>query len=193
MSASSILITRPGVSSCIISPKDNDPFFNPVSMRHTGFAADGTMYNVGVPYPILASWFSEGTSSTRGSSAFFPSIGLALLSKVDLTIYDESNRNLPLWMRFILADNLLLTNNHDGAHGFTPSEVSYAQGVISLLCLPDPGIELKTNLVIGIDFSKDTATIEFLTGTPPVPPVPPVPPPVLGYGEGGYGDGGYGG
>jgi hypothetical protein len=133
-------------------------------MGHTGFAANGTMYHSGVPQPVVASWFSEELSSTRGSSPAFPNIGLALLSKTDLTIYDESNTHLPLWMRFILADNLLLTNNFDGFHGFTPSEVSYTQGVISLLCMPDPGLILQTNLVITIDFSKDTAAIEFISG-----------------------------
>lgn len=164
MPTSSILIIpRPGVSSCLISPRDNDSFFNPVLMGHTGFAANGTMYNTGVPQPVVASWFSEGLSSTRGNPAF-PSTGLALLSKTDLTIYDESDRHLPLWMRFVLADNLLLTNNFDGLHGFTPSEVSYAQGVISLLFTPDPGLVLQTNLVITIDFSKDTAAIEFISG-----------------------------
>lgn len=165
MPTSSILIIpRPGVSSCLISPRDNDPFFNPVSMGHTGFAANGMMYNTGVPHPVVASWFSEEPSSTRGSNPTFPSIGLALLSKTDFTIYDESDRHLPLWMRFVLADNFLLTNNFDGLHGFTPSEVSYAQGVISLLFTPDPGLVLQTNLVITIDFSRDTAAIEFISG-----------------------------
>ena len=162
-----LIIPRPGVSSCLISPRDNDSFYNPISMGHTGFAYDGTHYNVGIQqYPVVyASWYTEGSSPNRGTTSTFPSIGIALLSQVDLTIYDESNTNLPLWMRFILADSYLLANNFDGLHGFTPNKVSYAEGVISVVCDSDPGLELQTTLVINIDFSQDSASIEFLEPT----------------------------
>jgi hypothetical protein len=166
-----LIIPKPGVSSCLAFPRDNDAFFNPTTTGHSGYAFDGQLYAEGVLVSPSqqASWFTESSGPFRGPSGAFPQSALILFSTNSLTIYDETQQNLPLWMQFVLADNYLLTNNFNGISSFTASEVSYAQGVISALSLPDPGMSLQTNLVVNIDFTQDTASIEFLTG-PGAPP-----------------------
>lgn len=153
-----------GVASALITPRDNDSFYNPTIMNHTGFAADGKLYANGVLVePVsYASWYTESPSNFRGSTPEFPTNCLALLSKVSLCLFDGSHRNVPMWMTFLLADDRLLTNNfNNSTTGFTPSSLTYSKGVISVLSVPDEGA-IQTNLLTNIDFARDTASIDFI-------------------------------
>jgi len=163
------------VATALIQPLDNDSFYNPVPNGHTGFAADGILYNAGEvvltgspPVFTYASWFTEfaGSGSPpvlnpyRGDQAAFPASGLILLSPVALTILDQSNTALPLWMQFLLNDSYALANNFSTGNpnysnqlldGWLPAGLTYADGIISVIYTPDPG----------------AYQIEGLTGSPP--------------------------
>lgn len=171
------------VATASIQPFNNDSFYNPTLNNHNGFAADGTHYTNGVqdlagspPAPTFASWYLEAAGAFRGGSAVFPTFGLILLSKVSLVILDEStpvpNANqLTLWMQAVLADNYGLTNNFtdilgDGTgalQGFTPTGLSYADGIISVIYKPDDGnvdtlsppVSSNSHMVVSFDFSTD--------------------------------------
>jgi hypothetical protein len=138
------------VSTALILPLSDDSFYNPTTTGHTGFAHDGSLYSNGaiVPGPIQASWFTEPAGPYRGDGAPFPATGLILLSKVALTILDQSNTALPLWMQFILGDNMALANNFSTSNpnfanqlldGWTPNSLAYADGIISVTYVPDAG------------------------------------------------------
>lgn len=138
------------VSTALIQPLSSDSFYNPTTTGHTGFAHDGVLYLNGaaVPGPVLASWFTEAPGPYRGDGATFPTSGLILLSKVSLVILDQSQTTLPLWMQFLLADNHALANNFSSNNpnfsnqlldGWTPSGLNYADGIISVTYVPDPG------------------------------------------------------
>lgn len=138
------------VSTALILPVSDDSFYNPTTTGHTGFAHDGALYNNGaaVVGPVLASWFTEPAGPYRGDGAPFPATGLILLSKVALTILDQSNETLPLWMQFILGDNMALANNFSTNNpnfanqlldGWTPNLLTYADGIISVTYVPDAG------------------------------------------------------
>jgi hypothetical protein len=135
------------VASVDLQPHDDDSFYNPVRNQHTGYAFDGSYYQVGVLQASAgkASWYSEPFGEFRGSTAAFPTYGLVLLSPAALSILDQSQpvllaSQLPLWMLFILADTYALANNFNGStQGFLPSGLCYADGVISVTYSPDPG------------------------------------------------------
>ncbi len=157
-------------SSLLVLPKDNDPFFNQVSLGLTGFASNGRLYDGGVlatapfgPFPSLfASWYSEPQGTYRGPLPSFPAAALVLLSEVALTVLDETNPvttsgALPLWMQFILQDFAALTNNFKGGLvGFTPSGLSYSTGVLAVTYTPDPGSTIQSELAVNIDFTLDS-------------------------------------
>lgn len=138
------------VASCLIQPHDDDSFYNPVRLKHTGYAFDGQFYSLGVQQLShqAASWWTEftmGGNAYRGDQADFPTYGLVLLSPVSLVILDQANpvalaTLLPLWMQFLLGDNNALANNFNAAvQGFLPAALSYADGIISVTYSPDPG------------------------------------------------------
>jgi len=193
------------VATCLIQAYNNDSFYNPAANFHTGFAADGTFYLSGVqqvgagspPGPIYASWYLElahptasGPEPSRDASATFPAYGIILLSPVAMTILDESTpvpqaNQLKMWMQFALADAYMMTNNYVSAlsppqlaiQGFTPSGLSYADGIISITYTPDsgnqppvlsgtpdpipqPGDSAQSHMVVSIDFSQDAAYVD---------------------------------
>jgi len=167
------------VATTLIQSYDNDSFYNPTINNHTGFAADGTHYTNGVQDagPIYASWFTEyGTPGDlyRDDQGPFPAYGLILLSPVSMVILDQSTpvpqaNELKLWMQFLLADNYMLGNNFDGSlQGFTPSGLSYADGIISVTYKPDDGnmdstsppVSSNTHMVVSLDFSADQAYLD---------------------------------
>lgn len=149
-------------ATCLIEPKDDDSFYNPATLGHSGFAWDGTLYIEGVqqitiaspPTPVYASWATEASGAYRGDSSTFPQAGLVLLSRVALTILDETTSALKLWMQFLLQSNVLdpvssppvvagsyaLTDNFNGElNGWLPSGLAYADGVLSVTYSPDAG------------------------------------------------------
>jgi hypothetical protein len=161
-------LTQSIQSSCLILPKDIDSFYNPVVKTHTGFAWDGTYYIAGVQQagPVYASWYNEGVSAYRGLLKTFPQAGLILLSKVALTILDESTSALTLWMQFLLSNNFALTDRFNSdLNGWTPSGLAYADGVLSVTYSPDAGngeggYGVTSNMVVHLDFSQDTAYLD---------------------------------
>jgi hypothetical protein len=162
-------------SSTLIVPKDNDPFFFPTQLAFTGYAHDGNLYDNGVranaifpPYTALqASWFTEPQGEYRGPLQTFPTASLVLLSKVAMTILDETQSSLPLWMGFLLSDAFALTNNFENALiGFTPTIVTYASGKISVESVPDAGSAIQAITAIIFDFTQDS--VYLYTAIPPV-------------------------
>ena len=153
-------------ATALIQIRDNDSFFNP-TIGHNGFAADGTRYTNGVQDvgPVLASWFTEQPGPYRGSKQPFPNQGLILLSKVALTVLDETTRSLNLWIQFLLKDSYALTNNFTGGLiGFTPRSLSYADGIISVQYEPDEGaIDITSNMVVSLDFTQDNVYLDVAT------------------------------
>ena len=137
------------VASCLIQPHDDDSFYNPVRLKHTGYAFNGQYYVLGVQQVghQAASWWTEFSTAGpyRGDQADFPTYGLVLLSPVSLVILDQATpvaqaSALPLWMQFLLGDNNALANNFNASvQGFLPAGLSYADGIISVIYTPDPG------------------------------------------------------
>jgi hypothetical protein len=146
------------VATALILPTENDSFYNPVANLHTGFAFDGRLYRAGVPIAsgspptyTHATWWTEYTSLPnpyRGDQANFPATGLLLLSPVSLTILDQSNQALPMWMQFLLCDSFMFANDFSTGNsnypnpllnGWNPSGVTYADGIVSVIYTPDIG------------------------------------------------------
>lgn len=152
-------------ATALIQVRDDDSFYNPL-LGHNGFAYDGTRYTSGVQDagPVYASWYSEATGPYRGGSATFPKYGLILLSKVALTILDESTTALTLWMQFLLNDTYAMTNNYSGGTvGFSPKSLSYADGVLSVTYLPDEGSTVSSKMVVTFDFTQDKTYLDVAT------------------------------
>lgn len=159
-------------STALIQVRDDDSFYNP-TLGHNGFAFDGTRYTAGVQDagPIFASWYSEPTGPYRGDSLTFPKFGLILLSKVSLVILDESTRALTLWMQFLLNDANAFTDNFTGgAIGFTPKNLCYADGILSVTCEPDEGaVDITSKMVVTFDFSQDRSYLDAAVAGPTPP------------------------
>ena len=157
------------VSSCLIESKDIDSFYNPTTLRHTGFAWDGQLYYQGVlqPGPVYASWYSEGAGTFRGSLQTFPQEGLVLLSKVALSILDESTTNLTMWMQFLIQNDYAFPDNfNDELNGWRPSGLAYADGILSITYIPDYGNQpdnILSNMVVSIDFTQDKVYLDVAT------------------------------
>lgn len=155
------------VSTCLIEPKDIDSFYNPATQNHTGFAWDGTHYTAGVQDagPVYASWFSEGTNAARGELQTFPQSGVVLLSKVAVTILDSSTLDLNLWMNFLIENSYAMTDDFNAAlNGWRTAGLTYADGILSVIYVPDFGNEqgtysatynINSHLVVNFDFSQD--------------------------------------
>lgn len=143
-------------SSLLIVPKDNDPFFFPTQLALSGFAFDGFLYDSGVKTMTQASWFTEAQSAYRGILPSFPEAALVLLSQVALTILDETNSDLPLWMQFLMSDLYAVANNfNETLIGFTPVGLSYAGGILTVTYIPDAGSDYQSTLAVNIDFTQD--------------------------------------
>lgn len=151
-------------SSLLIVPKDNDPFFFPTQLAHTGFAFDGFFYDQGVKTAAQASWFLEPQGPYRGPLPSFPEAALVLLSQAALTILDETNPSLPLWMQFLLNNANALTDNFSGdLIGFTPTGLSYAAGILVVVYAPDAGSLDQSALAVNLDFTQDGAYLFVAT------------------------------
>lgn len=190
------------VATCLIQAYNNDSFYNPTTNSHSGFAYDGAFYINGVrqlagspPSPIYASWYTEfsiptasGPGPSRNDLAKFPAYGIILLSPVAMTILDGSTpvsqaNELKMWMQFALADEYMMTDNYAtylptpsmAIQGFTPSGLSYADGIISIIYTPDAGNQppalsppgepqsgdsSQSHMVVSIDFSQDLAYLD---------------------------------
>ena len=193
------------VATCLIQPHDNDSFYNPIPLLHTGFAFTGNHYTLGVqdgmasPWVanggnLHATWWIEGMPGNqfRGDQQDFPTYGLVLLSPVSMVILDQSTpvsvaTALPLWMQFLLADTNALANDFNGAiQGFTPSSVCYADGIISVTYTPDsgnvasyvyPAWDPTISYAAGNIVTYNGVRYEaILYGSPAMPPVAGIPP-----------------
>jgi hypothetical protein len=172
-------MNQPILASALVQVSDSDSFYFPEDNGHYGYAFNGSHYTNGIQGspPLVASWYSEGVGPYRGSSAPFPSYGLILLGRANLTILDESTSALKLWMTFLLSDLLLLTDNFALGNqnysppalvGYIPSGLSYANGVISVVYSPDAGAEslvyppqpATSSLIVNIDFATDSAWLD---------------------------------
>lgn len=170
------------IASCLIQPKSTDSFYNPVNL-HTGYAWDGTLYSAGVQQagPVYASWYTEGPGNYRGNLAAFPQTGIVLLSNAAMTIVDGSTAALNMWMLFLFQNTLvdpasttpggfaLINNFNSELNGWTPSGLTYANGIISVICTPDygnqsgpssTGFNINSNMVISVDFSQDRVFLD---------------------------------
>jgi len=152
------------------------------------------------PTVQYASWYLEfntptasGPEPSRDDIVTFPAYGIILLSPVALTILDGGTpvalaSELKMWMQFALADEYMMTDNYatwlppsspplpPAVQGFTPSGLSYADGIISIVYTPDPGNQppalpppldvpvsgdsSQSHMVVSIDFSQDLAYLD---------------------------------
>ena len=48
------------VATCLIQPHDNDSFYNPIPLLHTGFAFNGNHYTLGVQDGMASPWVANG-------------------------------------------------------------------------------------------------------------------------------------
>ena len=156
------MLIQPATASTLIWQKSNDSFFNPVGLNHTGFAADGFWYSGGTQNPNrVASWFSEAPSTTRMGTAFPPQ-ALVLLSRASLTLFDQSEAALNMWMVFYFADDLGLTDNFEAQTiGSLPTGLTWANGVLSVIYTPDAGSPNQNAIALTIDFTQDDIYLEI--------------------------------
>lgn len=151
------------LTSCLIQTTQADQFFNPEAGQLTGYAADGSYYQNGVVVPLQASWFLEPPSPWRAEARGFPRQGVVLVTDAGLSILDRT-KNLEMWMMFMRGDLLAYTNNfltvQKVAAGFTPRQVTYQNGIISVTQAPDPGSTFNNIYTLHIDFLHDTIYVD---------------------------------
>jgi hypothetical protein len=157
------------IYSELITPLDIDSFFNPVTNNHTGFAHDGFYYAAGVVNTSqVSSWFTETPSGTRGLSAAFPAQALVLVNRASLVILDATNPALNLWMLFYLEDTFGFPNNFlNGTNSVTPSDITWANGVLTITSPADAGATVQAPNMLTIDFTRDQIYIDSPVTTPP--------------------------
>lgn len=116
-------------------------------------------------YSLTADTGTVSPSPYRGEQQAFPNSGLILLSKVAMTLLDQTNRTLPLWMQFLLGDNYAMANNFNGLlNGWTPRDLSYSDGVISIIYTPDLGsVTVTSTMIVSIDFVQDSVYLDVAT------------------------------
>jgi len=150
-------LNQPTLTSLLAFQMDGDSFFSPISLKHTGFAADGYLYAAGVQNVAqIASWSSETQSITRGPLPSFPALVLVIVSRASLCILDATQLSLPLWMLFYLADSYAYADNYLGANiGFLAAEASWANGLLTVSMTPDAGAVAQAPLVLTMDFVQD--------------------------------------
>lgn len=163
MSSNYSPLQQPVLTSLSISLKDDDSFFNPGLLGHTGFAYDGFMYAEGTQNPTQrASWFTETPSATRGSMATFPTQAVVLISGGSLTILDASSATLTPWMIFIYCDTYAFPNNFPGTLvSFSAVSATFAAGRLTIVLNADPGAIGMTVAVLTLDFAADSAYIDY--------------------------------
>ena len=188
------------LATMLIEMKDNDAFYNPsLQSSYTGYASTGQLFTGGQAQSDMASWATESSGAYRGTNPAFPTAALVLLSNTALTILDETNSELNLWMQFLLSDSYALSNNFalgdplyasgQMLQGFQPRGLTYANGIISVIYSPDPGsVSINGTLVVNLDLAQDRVYLETvaaylrydvvsLDGIQVVSAVPNVPPP----------------
>jgi hypothetical protein len=108
--------------------------------------------------PLRASWFSEAPGPWRSGSPEFPTRAVVLVTDAGLSILDRDN-GLEMWMMFMRGDLLAYTNNFLAGQrtpaGFTPREVTYQNGIISITQYPDPGSTFTGVYTLHLDFLHD--------------------------------------
>ena len=163
MSSVYAYLSQPVAASLSIAIRDDDSFFNPVRLGHTGYGFDGVYYTVGVPNTAqIASWSSEGVSATRGALASFPTAAVVLVSSASVSILDATTDSLNLWMLFYLSDGYALPNNFTGGSlSFTAGHATWADGMLSILLKSDPGAVTVPVASLTFDFSGDAVYVDY--------------------------------
>lgn len=163
MSVAYNYIEQSVIASLSIAEKDDDSFYSPVLLSHTGFAADGYFYNQGVVnLTQQASWFTEPVSGQRGPAAAFPSNVLVILSQASMSMLATVNEQIILWMLFYYLDQGALPNNFTtSTASFTPQSLAWGNGRLSLVSAADPGSSFNgPYAVLTLDFVTDQAYID---------------------------------
>lgn len=150
-------LNQPVITSLSIAVKDDDSFFAPTRLAHTGFGFDGRHYTSGVPDAgHSASWATERLSATRGPLTSFPTEALVLVCRASITIFDASSDSLNLWMLFYLADSFAYPVNFtSGVASFIAASISFADGLLSVVLKADPGSMAAPVAVLTFDFGGD--------------------------------------
>jgi hypothetical protein len=166
------VLTQPVVSSLVVFNRDDDAFFNPVRLGLTGYGFDGYYYADGVQnLSQVASWASEQPSATRGTLINFPTSALVVVSEAVCSIFDTSGGSLVQWMVFYKSDEFSLPTNFyldSEAASFSPSQVSWGNGVLSLLLIPDSGSTNQASALLSFDFTQDEIYIDTYDSNGPV-------------------------
>lgn len=148
--------------SCVITAADTDLFFHPTTASGlTGFAADGYYYLNGVKNSLVqAPWWNEATGggdqTTRGSLQSFPTPGLVLVTEGSISILNPAD-GLSMWMIFKKKEGNVYSNTYNLGTGaaFTPVEVNFDSGVLTVNMQVQAGSSFNDLITLGIDFVND--------------------------------------
>jgi hypothetical protein len=148
-------LDQPVLSSLIIQKQEMDSFFSPALLGHSGFSADGLYYVNGIVNPQLqASWYTETAGTERSSAQAFPDRTLVIASRASLALL--SAVTMELWMLFYLGDDKALRYNPTGVQlSYTPSGLSWANGLLTLNLTADAGDSTQAPYALTIDFTRD--------------------------------------
>ncbi len=118
------------------------------------FTVTGSVLTAQVELGISATTYSANTSTTRYSETFrgnkkeFPKLSAIIAEAANVTIYDLTEKNNPMWMRFIV------TANPGGAIGWN-SSIKDVKCLNNLLVICHYGSNYR-DVLHNIEFIKDT-------------------------------------
>ena len=139
------------LASCAIKNNPNDSFLNP-SNGLDGFGWDGFFYIAGVAQTTQATWFTEPLGLYRSARGAFPQRGIVLVTNSGLSIFDESNGSLDLWMSFQKGDALAFFNNFPTVtSNLVPKGLSYNNGLVMVTY----GSSTTADINLIFDFNQD--------------------------------------
>lgn len=163
MAANYNSLQQPVLTSLSISAKDDDSFFSPTRLGHTGYAYDGFMYSAGIRNSSQkATWYTETPSPTRGSLATFPTQAVIVVSGGSLTILEAEADVLTPWMIFFYCDTFAFPNNFPGTLvSFSARSASWASGRLTIVLAADPGAIGMTVALLTLDFASDSSYIDY--------------------------------
>jgi hypothetical protein len=157
-------LSQPVLASLSFGVKDDDSFFNPTGLGHTGFAFDTNHYTAGVldAGHAAPSWTAEGSSATRGPLAAFPEQTVVVISEASFAILDATTDALNLWMLFYLCDFFAYPSTFAGdVASFTAESATWASGLLSITLKAVSSASTFAGAVLTYDFAADSVYVDY--------------------------------
>ena len=151
-------------TSLLIGVKDDDSFFNPTGLVHTGFAFDAKHYTAGVldVGHAAPSWAAEGESATRGPLVAFPEQVVVVVSEASFALLDATTDALNLWMLFYLCDFFAYPSAFPNEVAtFQPVSATWAAGKLSITMQAVSSAPAYATAVLTYDFAADTVYADY--------------------------------